>query len=111
MSFPCIIPCHGTQVDHGGRSQGHDANSHDDASHGVTTIARRDSMDMGTTLMVSVLFSSIGTGYFIYGKKQRQVVPLLTGLALCVYPYFLSNGYAIVVVGILLTAVPWLIRL
>jgi hypothetical protein len=68
-------------------------------------------MDMGTTLMVSVLFSSIGAGYCVYGKKQRQVVPLLTGLALCVYPYFLSNGYAIVVVGILLTAVPWLIRL
>ena len=67
-------------------------------------------MDMGTTLMVSVLFSSIGAGYFVYGKKQRQVVPLLTGLALCVYPYFLSNGYAIVVVGALLTAVPWLIR-
>jgi len=68
-------------------------------------------MDSGTTLLVSVLFSSIGAGYFVYGKKQRQVVPLLTGLALCVYPYFLSNGYAIVVVGILLTAVPWLIRL
>ena len=67
-------------------------------------------MDVGTTLMVSVLFSSIGAGYFVYGKKQRQVVPLLTGLALCVYPYVLSNGYAIVVVGILLTAVPWLIR-
>ncbi|HSX82660.1 MAG TPA: amino acid transport protein [Candidatus Saccharimonadia bacterium] len=67
-------------------------------------------MDMGTTLMVSVLFSSIGAGYFVYGKKQRQVVPLLTGLALCVYPYFLSNGYAIVVVGVLLTAVPWLLR-
>ena len=67
-------------------------------------------MDMGTTLMVSVLFSSIGAGYFVYGKKQRQVVPLLTGLALCVYPYFLSNGYAIVVVGVLLTAVAWLLR-
>ena len=68
-------------------------------------------MDRGTTLMVSVLFSSIRAGYFVYGKKQRQVEPLLTGLALCVYPYFLSNGYAIVVVGVLLTAVPWLIRL
>jgi hypothetical protein len=68
-------------------------------------------MDMGTTLMVSVLFSSIGAGYCVYGKKQRQVVPLLTGLTLCVYPYFLSNGYAIVVVGMLLTAVPWFIRL
>ena len=67
-------------------------------------------MDMGTTLMVSVLFSSIGAGYFVYGKKQRQVVPLLTGLALCVYPYFLSNGYVIIVVGVLLTAVPWLLR-
>jgi hypothetical protein len=67
-------------------------------------------MDMGTTLMVSVLFSSIGAGYFVYGKKQRQVVPLLTGLALCVYPYFLSNGYAMIVVGVLLTAVPWLLR-
>jgi len=61
--------------------------------------------------MLSVLFSSIGAGYFVYGKKQRQVVPLLTGIALCVYPYFMSNGYAMVVVGIILTAVPWLIRL
>ena len=67
-------------------------------------------MDIGTIVMLSVLFSSIGGGYVLYGKKQRQVVPLLTGLALCVYPYFLSNGYAIVVVGVLLTAVPWLLR-
>ena len=68
-------------------------------------------MDMGTGLLVSVLFGSIGTGYFIYGKKQRQVIPLLTGIALGVYPYFLSNAYALVVVGILLMAVPWFIRL
>ena len=67
-------------------------------------------MDMGTTLLVSVLFSALGAGYVMYGKKQRQIVPVLTGLALCVYPYVLSNGYAIVVVGVLLTAVPWLLR-
>jgi len=67
-------------------------------------------MDIGTTLMVSVLFSSIGAGYFLYGKKQQQFVPLLTGLALCVYPYFFSNGSAIVVVGLILAAVPWFIR-
>ena len=68
-------------------------------------------MDSGTTLLVSVLFSSIGAGYFLYGRKQAHVIPLLTGIALCVYPYFLSNGYAIVIVGLLLTALPWLIRL
>jgi len=67
-------------------------------------------MDIGSTLMVSVLFSSIGAGYFLYGKKQQQFVALLTGLALCVYPYFLSNGPAIMVVGLILTAVPWFIR-
>ena len=68
-------------------------------------------MDMGTTLMLSILFGTIGAGYFIYGKKQRQFIPLLTGIALCVYPYFLSNGYAIAVVGLILTAVPWFLRL
>jgi hypothetical protein len=68
-------------------------------------------MDSGTIVILSVLFSSIGAGYVLYGKKQRQVVPLLTGLALCVYPYVLSNGYAIAVVGLILTAVPWFIRL
>jgi hypothetical protein len=35
-------------------------------------------MDMGTTLMLSILFGSIGAGYFLYGKKQQQFVPLLT---------------------------------
>ena len=68
-------------------------------------------MESGTIVMLSVLFSAIGAGYVLYGRKQRQVVPLLTGLALCVYPYFLANGYAIVVVGLLLTAVPWFLRL
>jgi len=68
-------------------------------------------MDSGTVLMLSVLFTSIGAGYVLYGKKQQQCVPLLTGIALCVYPSFLSNGSAIVVVGILLTAIPWLIKI
>ena len=68
-------------------------------------------MDIGTLLMLSVLFSAIGAGYVLYGRRQRQVVPLLTGLALCVYPYFLANGFALVVVGLLLTAVPWFLRL
>ena len=68
-------------------------------------------MESGTIVMLPVLFSSIGAGYVLYGRRQRHVVPLLTGLALCVYPYFLANSYALVVVGLLLTAVPWFLRL
>jgi hypothetical protein len=67
-------------------------------------------MDLGTRLLLSVVFSSIGAGYALYGKKQRQVVPLLIGLILCVYPYFVSNGYALLGVGLLLTVVPWFLR-
>ena len=67
-------------------------------------------MDFGSTLIVSMIFGSIGVGYFMYGKKQARMVPLITGIALCVYPYVLSNAYALVGVGILLTALPWVLR-
>ncbi len=67
-------------------------------------------MDRRTSLLVSVLCRSIGAGYALYGRKPRQVVPLLTGLALCVYPYVVSNGYTLLGVGLLLTAGPWFLR-
>src|SRR3546814_5579929 len=38
------------------------------------------------TLLWGLLFGSIGLGYFLYGKKQARLVPLLCGLALMIYP-------------------------
>ena len=67
-------------------------------------------MDM-TLLLWGVLFSSIGLGFFIYGRKQRVIVPLLCGLALMIYPYFIPNAIVLVVIGIVLTAVPYFLRL
>ena len=63
-----------------------------------------------TTLIFSVLFGSIGVGYFIYGKKQQKVNPLIAGMGLCVFPYFMSNPYKMAIVGLILMAVPWLLR-
>jgi hypothetical protein len=63
------------------------------------------------TLLWGLLFSSIGIGYALYGKKQRAVVPLLCGLALMFYSYFISNVVLIVIIGAVLTAVPYFIRL
>lgn len=48
-------------------------------------------MEFGTTIMFSFIFGSIGVGYFIYGKRQSEMVPLLAGIGLCVFPYFISN--------------------
>jgi uncharacterized protein (DUF983 family) len=42
-------------------------------------------------LLGSVFIGSIGLGLFIYGKKQRRAPHLLVGLALMVYPYFVSS--------------------
>lgn len=70
-------------------------------------------MDMTDTsaMLWALLFSSIGMGYFIYGKKQAHKVALLCGIGLMVFPYFTSNDYALVLIGVGLMAVPKYIRL
>jgi hypothetical protein len=66
----------------------------------------------GTAVLLwGLLFGSIGFGFFIYGKKQKAVVPLITGIVLCVVPYFIANVYVLVAVGVVLVAVPFVVRL
>ena len=55
-------------------------------------------------LMWSGLFSLIGSAVFLYGRRQRRGAPTLVGVALMVYPYFLSTALGIVAVGALLLA-------
>jgi len=62
-------------------------------------------------LLWGVLFSSIGLGYFIYGKRQGAPVPLVCGIGLMVFPYFVSNSWAMVLTGAALMAVPYFVRL
>lgn len=62
-------------------------------------------------LLWGLLFSSIGLGFFLYGKKQRSVVPLVCGLVLMIYPYFIPNVIALVAIGVMLIAVPYFFRL
>jgi len=66
--------------------------------------------DIGV-LLWGLLFSSIGLGFFIYGKKQSAAVPLLTGVALMVFPYFVANVYLLVAIGVALIALPYFVRL
>ena len=62
-------------------------------------------------LLWGLLFGSIGLGFFLYGKKQGQIVPLISGLLLMAYPYFVSNTPLLVAIGAALTAAPYFIRL
>ncbi len=67
-------------------------------------------MGSSTSLILSVLFGSIGMGYFIYGKKQQHGVALLTGVALCAFPYFVSNVFLVIIIGVVLMALPYFLR-
>jgi len=58
-----------------------------------------------------MLFGAIGLGFFVYGKRQKAIVPLLVGIELFIVPYFISNAYVLVIVGALLVALPYYIRL
>lgn len=68
-------------------------------------------MDSTAQIIWGVIFGSIGLGYFIYGKKQQVAMPMICGLGLMVYPYFVSNTLLLFLVGAALCAVPYFIRL
>lgn len=64
-----------------------------------------------TQLLLGVLFSSIGLGYFIYGKKQKVIVPLVCGLILMIFPYFVEATALLLTLGTALSILPYFIRL
>ena len=64
-------------------------------------------MDTTASILWGIVFSSIGFGFFLYGKKQNNFIVLLCGILLMVYPYFIMNTYLLVLIGIILMAVPY----
>lgn len=64
-----------------------------------------------SSLLWSMVFGSVGLGFFVYGKKQGAIIPLLCGLALMIFPYFVSNIILLVAFGIALMAIPYFIRI
>jgi len=61
------------------------------------------------SLWVGVVAGAIGMGYFIYGKRQTKITPIVAGILLCIYPYFTDSLFWLVTVGLLLVAAPFLI--
>jgi hypothetical protein len=64
-----------------------------------------------SSLLWGLVFGSIGLGFFVYGRKQRMVIPLVCGVALMVYPYFISNTVVLIALGAVLMAIPYFVRM
>ncbi len=61
-------------------------------------------------MLWGLLYGSIGLGFFIYGRNQKAAVPLVCGIALMVFPYFVSNVVLLVLIGAALIAIPYFLR-
>jgi hypothetical protein len=42
-----------------------------------------------------LLISCLGMAFFMYGKKAQRLVPLMGGIALGIFPYFLTNFWTL----------------
>ena len=62
------------------------------------------------TIFLGLTFGSIGFGFFFYGRKQSRVVPLVAGLCLMVFPYFVEDLVLTLIVGAVLIVIPFLLR-
>lgn len=51
-------------------------------------------------LIGGFVFGSIGFVAFVYGKRMNLWKPMLLGIALMVYPYFLNNDAVMIVIGV-----------
>ena len=64
-----------------------------------------------STLILGIIFGSVGLGFFVYGKKQAALIPLFSGIGLMVVPYFISNIYFLILAGIVLAALPFVLKM
>ena len=64
----------------------------------------------GTLLFLGLLFGSAGIGFFIYGRKQSSLVPLVCGVLLMLVPYFISDAPLLFAVGAVLVILPYFAR-
>ena len=64
----------------------------------------------GANLIGGLVFGSIGFVAFIYGKRMHIWKPMLIGLALMAYPYFVENDVVMIAIGVVGTAALFLFR-
>jgi len=68
-------------------------------------------MGDSTSLIVGLIFGSIGVGYCIYGKKQSHLIAFLAGVFLIGLPYVLENNSVLIIVSLIIMALPKLVKL
>lgn len=67
-------------------------------------------MPTPAVLVAGLLFGGIGFLAFRYGKRQALFMPMIIGIGLMVYPYFVAQTWLLYVIGCGLCAGLFLFR-
>ena len=62
-----------------------------------------------TPFLIGIVTGILGVAYIAYGRRQTKFVPLIAGVFLCAYPYFIDNLIWLCIVGALLLAAPFVV--
>jgi len=62
-----------------------------------------------TSFVIGFFTGAIGVAYIVYGRRQTKFVPLISGVLLCAYSYFIDSWIWLCVVGALLMAAPFIL--
>jgi hypothetical protein len=60
-------------------------------------------------LFFGIVTGALGLAYIVYGKRQTKFVPLIAGILLCAYSYFITSWIWLFVVGAALLVAPFII--
>lgn len=51
-------------------------------------------------LVITVVASAVGMGMIVYGRKQKEALPLVFGVAIAAYPYAIGTAWLAALVGV-----------
>ena len=61
------------------------------------------------SVIAMVFFSIVGLGYMTYGKKSQQLLMIVCGIGLMGYSYYIHGTIYIILIGLALSALPFVL--
>lgn len=68
-------------------------------------------MESTAQIVWGLIVGSIGLGFFIFGKKQKKLVPFMVGISLFIIPYLIANVYMLVLAAGVLIVIPYFVKI
>jgi hypothetical protein len=66
-------------------------------------------MPTAASLYFGIVTGALGLAFIIHGRRTAKIVPVVSGVLLCGYTYFVDGWLWLCVIGALLLAAPFVI--